>query len=367
MPTVSSSTAPDRKHRLWLGYAVLAAAAGVLYAVAGTDWLRGSRTLWEGLYDAAWNLGPGLILGPAIYPWTRRLHTRHAGAGPRAAGHVLGAAIFVVLWQGLDFAVAAALFGRPHARATFEQGVVWRGAWGLVVYAALAFGFGSVLLARRAHAQALRAAQAEGALVRAELAAVQGKLNPHFLFNTLNSLLLLTRRDPARAEAALLGFSRLMRYVLDSTRQGGDRVALADELAFVRDYLALEQLRLGERLRVRWDLDPAADRREVPPLTLQPLVENAVVHGIAPQLEGGRLTISSRSTAAALMLRVADDGAGCQWPPPAAGARGIGLAALQRRFELDYDGQARFEVQTAPGQGFAVEISIPDSADEVRP
>ncbi len=359
MPTMPPSAVPDRNRRLWLAYALMCVLAWLLYAVAGTDWQRGTRSFWEGLYEASWSLGPGLLLGPAVYPWTRWLHGHRPRLATRLAWHGLAASVFVVLWQGLDFILAGLLFGLPHARATFEQGVVWRAAWGVVVYGALAFGFGSALLARRAHQQALRAAQAESALVRAELAAVQGKLNPHFLFNTLNSLLMLTRRDPARAEAGLLGFSRLMRYVLDSTRQGGGRVALRDELDFVRDYLQLEQLRLGERLRVVWDLDPAADDDEVPPLTLQPLVENAVAHGIAPQVNGGTLRIASRRSPEGLHLHVGDDGAGCDWPQPAGSRRGIGLSALQRRFELDYEGRARLDVRSAPGQGFVVDILIP--------
>jgi LytS/YehU family sensor histidine kinase len=240
--------------------------------------------------------------------------------------------------------------------------------WGVFVYVALMLGFGGALHARRAHAAALAAARAEAALVRAELAAISGKLNPHFLFNTLNSLLMLTRRDPAAAEQTLLRFSRMMRYVLDTTRDAADRVTLQEELDFVRDYLELESLRLGTRLHVEWAIDPATVDDPIPPLTLQPLVENSIVHGIAPQLAGGTVRIESRRVAESdsLMLRVADDGAGCRWPPAAAGtgaaagkAAGVGLAALRRRFELDFGGHAKFAVHSAPGAGFQVEILIP--------
>jgi signal transduction histidine kinase len=357
-PTAPATGRPARS--LWLGYTALALLAWLLHAAAGTDWERGSRSFLEGLYEATWQLGPGLLLGPLVYPGLVRLQARRRPPLAMAGAHALGAAVFALGWLGLDYAAAAYFFGTAHAAASLEQGLVWRSAWALVVYAALVFGFGSVIQGRRAQREALRAAQAEAALVRAELAAIQGKLDPHFLFNTLNSILMLTRRDAARAESALLGFSRLMRYVLDRARGDDGRVALRDELAFVRDYLALEQLRLGERLRVDWQLDPAADDDELPPLTLQPLVENAVLHGIAPRREGGTITVQTRRSAQGLHLRVADDGAGCNWPPPAApSGRGVGLAALQRRFELDYDGRARLEVRTAPGQGFTVEILIP--------
>jgi LytS/YehU family sensor histidine kinase len=207
----------------------------------------------------------------------------------------------------------------------------------------------------------LRAAQAEAARVRAELAAVSSKLNPHFLFNTLNTLLMLTRKDAAAAEQALLAFARLMRYSLDSTRQ--QRVALGDELDFVRDYLRLETLRLGDRLQVDWQLDPALDDEALPPLSLQPLVENAVLHGIAPQRQGGCVSIATRRDGEQLLLRVADNGPGCDWPP-ADRPSGVGLSALQRRFELDYEGKARMTVHSRPGAGFAVELSIPLASDE---
>src|SRR5207248_7185166 len=129
-----------------------------------------------------------------------------------------------------------------HASALLRQTALWRLIWGMVVYTAIATGFTALLQARRARAAALAAAQAESALARAELAAISGKLDPHFLFNTLNTLIALTRKDPRAAEAALLRFAGMLRYVLDSKRSAADRVALADEVQFVRDYLALESL-----------------------------------------------------------------------------------------------------------------------------
>jgi len=340
-----------------MAYAGLGLLCWALYAIAATDWQYGSRSLWEGLYDATWNLGPILALGPAVLPWTQAL----LGLSPlrRAAGHALGAAAFALGWQLLDTGAAALFFGTDHAQARMEQGLAWRSAGGAVAYGALVFGFGGVLHARRAQAAALQAAQAEAARVRAELSALSGKLNPHFLFNTLNSLLMLVRRDASRAEQALLGFSRLMRHVLDSKRNNEERVSLAEELDFVRDYLALETLRLGERLRVDWQVEEAAQEEAVPPLTLQPLVENAIQHGIAPQVGGGTLSLQARCEGDWLLLRVADDGAGCLWPPAPTARQGLGLGTLQRRFALDFDGQASLQVHTAPGQGFAVELRIP--------
>jgi signal transduction histidine kinase len=354
--------APSRS--LLAGYGALCALCWALYAMAGTEWARGPSRVWDGLYEATWNLGPPMLIGLAALPWARWLQARPWGALARLGWHLLGALVLVVAWQAIEYGLAAGFFGLAHARATFEQHVLWRAVWGVFVYVALMSGFGGALHARRAQAAAVNAARAEAALVRAELAAISGKLNPHFLFNTLNSLLLLTRKDPGAAEAALLRFSRMMRHVLDTQRDAADRVPLRDELDFVRDYLALEALRLGPRLQVQWQIDPAVMDDAVPPLTLQPLVENAIQHGLAPQRQGGRLLVQAQRQGAALQLRVHDDGAGCVWPPLAgAGQRvGVGLQALRRRFELDFDGQASLSLRSAPGQGFEAEILIPQTA-----
>ena len=368
-PTPAAAAAAGPGHggagSLVAAYLALGLLLWALFAMAGTDWQRGPLRFWDGLYEATWSLGPPLAVGLLALPWARWLQARPAAVAPTLARHALGAGVFILLWLALEFGLTAAFFGSEHALATTEQRWLWRSVWGLLVYLALMAGFGGALQARRAQAEALKAARAEAALVRAELAAISGKLNPHFLFNTLNTLLLLTRKDPGAAEDALLRFGRMMRHVLDTPRDAGDRVPLREELAFVRDYLALEALRLGPRLQVDWQVDPATEDEEVPPLSLQPLVENAVGHGIAPRVEGGRLLVQAQRAGTDLCLVVRDDGVGCTWPPPppVPGSPprrgGVGLSALRRRFELDYDGQARMQVRSAPGQGFEVRILIP--------
>ena len=323
--------------------------------MAGTEWQRGAFRLVEAAWEATWTLWAPMLLGIAVWPWVRWLQGRRAA--PLA--HGAAALGFAAAWLALDFAAAWAFFGMAHASALFEQRVLWRALWGVFVYAALALGFEAVLQARRAQASALAVAQADAARVRAELAAIGGQLNPHFLFNTLNSIVALTRKDAAAAEQALLRFARLMRYVLDSQRAGAARVALGAEIDFVRDYLALEALRLGPRLVVDWAVDERVLDDDVPPLTLQPLVENAIRHGIAPRVKGGTVRIEAARGAEGLALAVADDGAGCTWPAP---RTGVGLSALQQRFALDYAGRARFHVDTAPGAGFRVQITLPDDA-----
>ncbi len=370
--TSAGTTPAAPRKRLGLAYAGLCLLSWLLYAMAGAEWQRGVWRLWEAAYEATLNLWAPMLLGALAFPWVRWLQPRPLLL--RLLLHAVAALLFGGLWLALEFALAWWLFEPEHAIAQLQQRLVWRAVFGVFVYTALTLGFAGVLHARRAQASALAAAQAESALVRAELAAISGKLNPHFLFNTLNTLLLLTRKDPAAAEDALLRYARLMRYVLDSQRGSTDRVTLRDELDFVRDYLALEALRLGPRLQVHWAVDEALLDEPMPPLTLQPLVENSIVHGIAPRVAGGCVTISAQRVAGGLALSVADDGLGCAAPPPlqalqpladVSGSRrarasgGVGLGALRRRFELDYAGRARLQVHTAPGAGFRVDIHIP--------
>lgn len=363
--------AHPRNTSLWLAYAGLCLLCWVLYGVAGTDWQRGGLRAFDALYEATWNLGPAMLLGTLVLPWARLLQSRARwrGGAMRALIHVAAALVFALLWHGMDYLLAWWFFGAEHAGATLAQQLLWRSAWAVFVYLAIYLGFSGALHARRARDAAVNAAQAESALVRAELAVISGKLNPHFLFNTLNSIHFLMRRDVQSAEQALLGFARMMRYLLDTRRGAADRVPLQEEIDFVRDYLALESLRLGERLKVQWAVEDDALDDELPPLTLQPLVENAIVHGIAPREEGGTVRIEARRerSSGALVLCVADDGAGGQWPPAQqaaqphrpAGSRGVGLHALMRRFEIDYAGLASLDVSSSPGAGFRVHILIP--------
>jgi signal transduction histidine kinase len=353
---------------LWLPYIGLCLLGWTLYTVASTDWLRGQGSLIAAAYEATWNLGPAMLLGAAVYPFARWLHARERVWVQRLCLHVLGAALFALACHAADFALAQGFFGFDHAWATLQQNLLWRSAWTVFIYLALVLGFNGVIDARRAQDAAMNAAHAEAALVRAELAAISGKLKPHFLFNTLNSISVLVRRDQKAADAALQCFSRMMRYLLDAKRGAADRVPLQDELDFVRDYLELESLRLGSRLKVDWAVDEDSLGAEVPPLTLQPLVENSIVHAIAPSLQGGTLRVQAalqterRDEPAGLMLAVSDNGPGCTWPPETTPRQGgVGLNALRRRFEMDFAGRSRLSVRTAPGQGFCVEIFIPQS------
>jgi len=361
---LSPATDAASRRSLWIAYACACAVAWLLHVLAGAEFQRGLWQLWQAVYQATLGLWAPMLLGIAVFPWVRRMQDAQASTAVQLALHMVGAIAFGAAWQACDYAVSALLYGRVYANVMLAQAVLWREIWGVIAYAAIATAFTAWLQARRARTASLAAAHAESALARAELAVISGKLNPHFLFNTLNSLIALTRKDAQAAEAALMRFSGMLRYVLDTKRSASDRVPLGDEIEFVRDYLALESLRLGKRLRVDWELDPATFADEIPPLSLQPLVENAIQHGIAPRVEGGRVGIRSARNVLnqGLELSVEDDGAGCEparLDDPAPARSGIGLTALRRRFALDYDGRARLQIHTQPGAGFRVDLWIP--------
>ena len=366
-PRPSPTNARPSSRRLWLGYAGVCTLTWGLFVLAGTEFQRGPWKIWEALLQSTMTLWAPMLLGTAVHPWMRWVSQRSRPFWLLVLMHAGAALLFSGVWLVMDYQLTQALFGSEHADAMLAQYILWRTIWGLIAYAALATGFGAVFSARRARSLAIAAAQAESALARAELSVISGKLNPHFLFNTLNSLIALTRKDARAAEQALLRFSGMLRYVLDSKRSATDRVDLQQELDFVRDYLALEALRLGARLQVKWALDEAVLQDEVPPLTLQPLVENCIVHGIAPRVQGGTIQISAQRDAlnGGLNLCVQDDGEGCdpaQLEAERPGRGGIGLGALRRRFALDYDGRARLRVHTQPGAGFRVDLWIPQEA-----
>jgi sensor histidine kinase YesM len=189
-------------------------------------------------------------------------------------------------------------------------------------------------------------------------------LNPHFLFNVLNSVISLVRREPATAEQALIDLSMMLRYALSSHSDSlDDEVSLKEEWRFTENYLALEKLRLGRRLQVESSIDPDTLSLDLPALTIQPLVENAVRHGISPRPTGGKISISAQSRDGVLMIEIADDGLGALQEDLDT-EKGVGLRTVRRRLELHYKNQATMKVDTSPDCGFRVQLHLPQ--DDAR-
>ena len=192
----------------------------------------------------------------------------------------------------------------------------------------------------------------------AQLAALRAQINPHFLFNSLNSIAQLIRADPDRAEACVERLAEMFRYVLRYGEK--DFVPLAEELEMARAYLDIERARFGDRLQVETHIDPPSLQHLIPNLILQPLVENAVRHGLSRKRGGGTVRIDARLADGCLELSVGDDGLGM---PDTALERvyehGIGLRNLRDRLERLYGPAHLPEITSAPGSGTRVRLRLP--------
>ena len=207
----------------------------------------------------------------------------------------------------------------------------------------------------------LRAQGKTPAATKAQLTALQAHIRPHFLFNTLNSAIALVREEPAKAERLLEDLSDLFRATLQDPRS---MISLQEEIELAQRYLDIEQIRFGARLQVQWDLDPAALSVCLPPLLLQPLVENAVKHGVEPSEIGAKVTISAQLTEKKLIfLRVTNTLNISKHPerkPLPYKGQGMALANVERRLRLLHDVQATFSAGPKDGV-FEVRMSLPFS------
>jgi two-component system LytT family sensor kinase len=196
-------------------------------------------------------------------------------------------------------------------------------------------------------------------VLEARLDALQRQINPHFLFNTLNSIGSLVRFRPDLAREMIVKLANLLRALL---KDHDTYVALREELSFTDDYLDIEVVRFGEKLRVVKELDPQTLDVLVPSILLQPLIENSIKHGLEPRIQGGTITIRSRMQRDCVVVEVEDDGVGIVMKQASAldrGGAGIGMQNVRERLEVLYGGRARFTVVSRPGRGTLVSIEIP--------
>ncbi|TFZ04026.1 sensor histidine kinase [Ramlibacter humi] len=210
---------------------------------------------------------------------------------------------------------------------------------------------GALLAAALVVGLVLRAKSRMPAATAARLSELQARIQPHFLFNTLNSAIALVREDPALAETVLEDLSDLFRHALT---ERGEAVTLDEEVALARRYLAIEQVRFGDRLRVEWAIDPRAGAAKVPPLLLQPLVENAVKHGVEPSPTGAEVRISTQLRGGSVVIKVTNT------VPAGQGLPGNGVAQdnVRDRLRLLHDVQAQFRTVLKDGI-YQVRMEVP--------
>ena len=311
----------------------------VLRAVLFVELVLGAGTLFVTTEPVVW-LGQVALFTGAVLPATllwliaacslKTTLARLPRGGQYGVGVVLG--------------VAAGLLG--CALLTAVSGIVGGGApW-------LASGVaGGLLAAALVAALVWRAKGQTPAQTAARLSELQARIRPHFLFNTLNSAIALVRAEPARAEALLEDLSDLFRHAL---AEPGESVTLADEIALAQRYLGIEEVRFGERLRVTWLIDPAANAARLPPLLLQPLVENAVKHGVEPSPTGAQLKISTERRGSVVVIKVRNTVPAGQGE----GGQGLALANVRDRLRLMHDVAARFQTVLQDGV-YQVRIEVP--------
>lgn len=323
------------------------------------------------LYIALLNSGIAALTSPIFYyfakrfpfdksNWPRRIPLHLAAGLAFTATHI---GLRILLWPvknqmtGAIFERSWDLFGRLFVYAIYEDAIgTYLPILGLAHL---------MIFHHRAKTRELRAAQLETKLAQAQLDMLKMQLQPHFLFNTLNAISALMHRDLKTAEEMLAGLSDLLRLALDNAAV--QEVALKSELEFTGRYLELEQVRFADRLKVKFQIDPETLDALVPNMVLQPLVENAVRHGIASRDRAGMIEVASRREGDELHLTVRDDGPGL---PPGFNAgngngsgtskkQGLGLGNTRARLQQLYGSEQSLQLNNAAGGGLIVNIRLP--------
>jgi len=314
-------------------------------------------------------LGVGAMYGAStLLEWLARVSLLTGGALPATLVWLIAACSLKTLLQRLG------------TNGQFAAGVVLGTLAGLYACAMLSLvgvaeqppwlasaASGALLSAALVAALVLRARGRTPAATAARLTELQSRIRPHFLFNTLNSAIALVREEPAKAESLLEDLSDLFRHALV---EQGEAVTLAEEITLARRYLAIEEVRFGKRLQVQWNLDPRTNNARLPPLLLQPLVENAVKHGVEPSARGGKLRVLTELRGSRVVVRITNT---LPSPDSRTHARihglshghGIALANVRARLALLHDVQGEFSAGVQDGL-YQVRITLPAPGAQER-
>jgi signal transduction histidine kinase len=269
--------------------------------------------------------------------------------------------VIEVLWLGITLVMQSYLEPEVLARARTN----WAEVYSTVILGRLvsdAFTYGAVLgvatalgYHRRYREREVRAAQLEAQLALAQVQALKMQVHPHFLFNTLHAITVLIREDPAAATRVVTRLGDLLRLTL--SRATTAQVSFRRELEILTLYLEIERMRFHDRLEIAYDVEPTTLGALVPDLVLQPLVENAIKHGVSPNSGTGRIEVRSRRDGQWLLLEIRDNGTGL--PQGRARPDGIGLTTTRARLERLYGEQHELTLENLPGGGCVARIRIP--------
>lgn len=356
----------DSKAKSWLKLMTLAilfwTALGVVFALpniaSGRDWrntvLLSIASWW------AWGL-----LTPLIVAVDQRLPFTSRQMGWRIAAHLLLSPIFTTLYIYLAPAMMAAMGGlgwsrfislmNPQLLTSSLRGMF---LWSVLVYCLIVGVWQAHLYFQRYLSSELRMERLEHSFSEARLNALRMQLDPHFLFNALNTISSQVERDPRLARQMIEHLGDLLRLSLENKDR--HEVLLMEELAFLEPYLAIQRIRFGDRLRITMEIEPEVKYSSVPCLVLQPLVENAIRHGLAQRVSGGTVTVSAHRLDDQLEIRVSDDGAGLPPTWTLQQSAGLGLSVTRERIlGLHPNGASRFSVHRRKGGGTVAVILLP--------
>jgi two-component sensor histidine kinase len=344
--------------RLFLGGLGFWTAVALVFAVQDLLVLGTSRfpvhRLIVGQLASWW---PCALLTPAIAAGALRIRASRPPLGRAILLHALGAALFLSVGGALMGTLESLL---PWARegpglATAAGGIIRYLGPDLLLYFLVVAATEAAAHAWESRRRGIAAAAYARQLAEARLHVLSAQLQPHFLFNTLHAISALVWQDPARAERLLARLSEMLRLTLRS----GTRVetTLAEELALLQRYAEIQEARYGERLRVGFEVEPAVRTAMVPRLILQPLVENAIRHGITRRITPGRVDVRAWKVGGRLHLAVCDDGVGLGHGRPV--REGVGLSITRARLRQLYGLEQLVELCPAPGGGAVCALSFP--------
>jgi signal transduction histidine kinase len=357
-------TSPPKRYGLRWSIAFLV--AGVLSAMSSTlAWQLtkslGQDSRWStivvlnGTYWFAWAL-----FTPAIVWLSQHFRFERQGLVRAVAVHLPSVVIFslghIAAMGGVQWWLATA-YGRPFRYwPEVQRSALQYFDWEMMTYWAIVGLSHAVLYYRESRDRAVRGSQLETRLVEAQLKALQQQLHPHFLFNTLHAISALMHRDVEAADRTLMRLSDLLRLTLENI--GQQEITLKAELEFLAKYLQIEQTRFADRLIIRFDVAPETLDVLVPNLVLQPLVENAIKHGVARKAGPGHIDIAARRDGDKLLMEVRDDGMGLSEDALTALQKGIGVSTTRARLQHLFGADFRFEFHRQPA-GLLVLVAIP--------